>query len=392
MAATKEKIIKYFFTKLYNGGNFVELTVPFYRIKQLDKIYKNFYDKYSTIEQFELGQESFFADIKKSKSAYQEIKKQFELRRALQSCILTECFVAQTIANILNLTEIVDLKTSKTTPTKLAGLLYSAQKHSDGASFRYCYYNNQYSSIVLQCGASQTVDVVFLREKICIRIEIKEQHAKLEECDITGNYNEEGVLTATKDFMAGRAKYVPFIKQFNQTTNIFRMEGHNYKIENHLTEAQAREIINEVLDIKEIDIYLLIVDNKIIPVLSEYLYEFVSFEGSEIGTAGSNSKKVFTPIFAKKKIIDAGGLIEETGMVIMPFDPTLRIKKKGGNQYSRYPIGSLLFVELKNATIADGFISFEFEKIKQKVPTISIHLNSKMNQNSMAEQTKKLYL
>ena len=187
---SNEKTLKYFFQKLYNNGNLTNLIISSKRIKELDELYKNNFNKYSIFDDFEHDYPEYFADYKKSKSAYQEIKKQFNSNSGLQPCILTECFVAQTIANHLNLCEYIDLDSDDSVPVQLMGAIYAAKGYSDGSKFRYCYYNNHFDALVFQCGASGTVDIVFTKFNFSIRIEVKEQTAKLEECDIIGLYGK----------------------------------------------------------------------------------------------------------------------------------------------------------------------------------------------------------
>lgn len=385
-----DKTIKYFFTKLYNGGHLTELIIPSERIKQLDELYKTKHDKYLLFEDFENAFPLEFLDFTKSKSAYQEIKKQFLAQKGLQPCILTECFVAQTIANNLNLNQYIDLDDNPNVPAQLISTIFSAQGYSDGSTFRYCYYNDHFDALVFQCGASGTVDVVFTKYNLSIRIEVKEQTSKLEECDITGLYDENGHLIVSHKFQSERLKYVPYVLMFNALTNVFDMEGHNFKISQYLTDNKVKDIISDALDIKVVDVFILVVNNKLVPVLSKYLFDFVTFEGSEIRTAGRNYGKVFTPNFAKQKIISMGGTIDELGNVNMPYDPSLRVKGRGLDIYNRYGIGSLLFVKLENTQIIDDRIYFKFEDVCQKKPSISIHLNSTINNYSLIEQFRML--
>ena len=177
----------------------IGLIIPFDRIKKLDELYKVQHNSFSSFEDFENAFPLEFADYKKSKSAYKEIQKQFNNGMGLQPCILTECFVAQTLANHLHLNEYIDLDdVNAMVPSQLTGAIFAAQGYNDGSKFRYCYYNNHYDALVFQCGASGTVDIVFTKFNISIRIEIKEQVSKLEECDITGLYDEQGHLQLDK--------------------------------------------------------------------------------------------------------------------------------------------------------------------------------------------------
>lgn len=381
------KTIKYFFNQTFNSGNLIDLIVPFERIKKLDELYKVQHNSFSSFEDFENSFPQEFADYKKSKSAYKEIQKQFNNGMGLQPCILTECFVAQTLANHLHLNEYIDLDDVNTmVPSQLTGAIFAAQGYNDGSKFRYCYYNNHYDALVFQCGASGTVDIVFTKFNLSIRIEIKEQVSKLEECDITGLYDENGHLKLSTEFKQKRAKYVPFIHLFNALTNVFEMEGHNFNFSSYLEDEKAKSIIADALDIKVVDLFVLVVGNKLVPILSKNLFDFVTFEGSEIRTAGRNYGKVFTPEFAKSKIVNLGGSVDGNGIVSLPYNPENRVKGRNLDEYRRYSIGSLLFVKLEDTEVVNDVIRFPFSKICQKKPSISIHLNAKINHSSLLNQ------
>lgn len=385
--STNKKTIRYFFNQVFNDGNLIELIVPFEKIKKLDELYKVQHNSFSSFEDFEKTFPQEFVEYKKSKSAYKEIQKQFKNKMGLQPCVLTECFVAQTLANHLHLDEYIDLDdNSATVPNQLVGAIYSAQGYNDGSKFRYCYYNNHFDALVFQCGASGTVDIVFTKFNVSIRIEIKEQLSKLEECDITELYDENGHLQLSSEFKQKRAKYVPFIHLFNALTNVFAMEGHNFNFSSYLEDEKAKSIIANALDMKVVDLFVLVVGNKLVPVLSKYLFDFVTFEGSEIRTAGRNYGKVFTSEFAKAKIESLGGTVDADGFVSIPYDPRNRVKGRNLDEYKRYAIGSLLFVKLEETEVNNDIIKFPFSKICQKKPSISIHLNAKINDQSLLKQ------
>lgn len=389
--SNRQDTIKYFFNHIYNGGNLIDLIVPFEKIKKLDELYKNNHRLFSSFEDFENNFPNEFMYFKKSKSAYKEIKKQFSNKLGLQPCILTECFVAQTLADCFNLNEYIDLDDTKVfVPNQLAGAIFSAKGYSDGSKFRYCYFNNRFDTIIFQCGASGTVDIVFTKYNTNIRIEVKEQLSKLEECDITGLYDESGRLLINSKFRQKRSKYIPYIDLFNSVTNVFDMEGHNFNISNYLNDDKTKLIIYNALNIRVVDLFILVVGDKLVPVLSKELFDFVTFEGSEIRTAGRNYSKIFTPNFVKKKIIDLGGSIDDNNNVALPYQSSNRIKGRNISEYTRYPLGSLLFVKLEDVKIENNIIHFSLRKVFQKKPSISIHLNAKINEISLLNQFNEL--
>ena len=177
---------------------------------------------------------------------------------------------------------------------------------------------------------------------------------------------------------------------FNKKTNIFSLEGHNFNFSKYLKDDNAKSIISDALDIKVVDLFVLVVGNKLVPTISKYLFDFVTFEGSEIRTAGRNyRKKMFTPEFAKNKLLLMGALISDDN-VKLPYDEGLRIKGRNLNTYNRYAIGSLLFVKLEDCIINNNYIEFKFSKICQKIPSISIHLNAKINNECLNKQYHEL--
>ena len=135
---SNKKTIKYFFNQTFNSGHLIELIVPFEKIKKLDELYKVQHNSFATFSDFENAFPNEFVDYKKSKSAYKEIQKQFNNGMGLQPCILTECFVAQTLADHLHLNEYIDLDDiNATVPNQLVGAIYAAQGYNDGSKFRY---------------------------------------------------------------------------------------------------------------------------------------------------------------------------------------------------------------------------------------------------------------
>lgn len=384
------KTLKYLYSKLYHNKNLNNLLLELSRIKKLDDYYKRNFKKYDTFDEFEKSNPAIFADFKKSKSAYKEIINQFNSKNALQPCILTECFVAQTIANILDLNEFVDLDNDDNIPSKITRISFSSKRYTDGSAFRYCFYNKLYDAYVFQCGASSTIDIVFTKYNNSIRIEVKEQTAKLEECDITGLYDENGKLNIDNRFQAKRQSYKPFIDFFNYKTTVFDMEGHNFNFNNYLDDNSAKKIISDVLNIKVIDMFIFVVNNKIVPVLPDYLFDFVMFKGSEIRMAGRNKKKVFTPNKLIEKIYKLDGKINGT-TISLPYVDSNNTKGRGLDNFTRYSIGSLFFVPLEDTKRVNNNIEFEIDKVFQKVPSISIHLNAVINDEILNQQHDFLF-
>lgn len=95
-----------FLKDVYNGSNKMVLTSE--EIKNIEKFYKENYKKVKTFKEFLALNPSLTRKIKKVKGAYAEVERQFYSKRALQPGTLIECVLAQTIANMYNLTNFVD--------------------------------------------------------------------------------------------------------------------------------------------------------------------------------------------------------------------------------------------------------------------------------------------
>lgn len=343
-------------------------------IKRLNEIYKK---NYAFDSNFLLLEEKFKdckEALEKSPAAYCEIKKQYEKNMALQSSILTECFIAQTLANSLGLNQFADIdnKNAKI-PVQISNILFQQKNKKDGASFRYIYFNDSYDKVLVQCGDSSTIDAVFIKEKIGVRIEVKEEDSKANEADIP-KYDGNGKLVLTKTFKEKYPYYVPFVEIFNKKTDVFTMMGHNFNIVEYLDKDSFKRAIDGIISDKFIDLYIFQKDDFIIPIAAKDLFSSVGFSGSEIRTAGRNDKKLWLVDFAKSEIVRLGGKIEN-GKVYLPLDEKMYTIGRGKDVVTRYKINSLLFVRIADWKVEDGVISFGFEKIRQLKPSISFHLN-----------------
>src|SRR5690606_27495090 len=83
------------------------------KIKNLNEFYKNNFEDHTDYNQFLIQMGSLKEILEMSVSAEAEFRKQFERRMALQPAILSECFVAQTIANIFELDQFIDADEKK---------------------------------------------------------------------------------------------------------------------------------------------------------------------------------------------------------------------------------------------------------------------------------------
>ncbi|MBD5438993.1 MAG: hypothetical protein HDR37_10625 [Treponema sp.] len=367
----EERISDFFLNHLKSKK--LELIVPVKTIKKLNAIYKNFFCSAKNFDELNSKFDEFRKELNLSPAAFCELKKQFEKKMALQPSVLTECFIAQTLANSWRLDKFEDLDAKGFLPSKISNTLFGIKNKRDGASFRYIYFNDKADCVLVQCGDSSTIDAVFIKEKIGIRIEFKEELAKINEVDIP-SYDDGGKLLVGNDFKSKYPYYAPFVEIFNNKTNIFKMMGHNFKLADYLDEENSKRIIENIVDAKFIDAYILLKGNSLIPVLGKNLHSCVGFSGSEIRTAGKNSKKLWSIDFAKNEIARLGGKIVD-GKVFLPLSEKMYVTGRGMDIVTRYKINPLIFVRIEHTEVANGIISFDFEKIEQLKPTISLHLS-----------------
>ncbi len=367
----EEKVSEFFVNQLKSKN--LELIVPVKTIKKLNAIYKNFFQSARNFDELNFHFREFKNELYLSPAAFCELKKQFEKKMALQPSILTECFIAQTLANFWGLDKFEDLDAKGFIPSEISNILFGIKNKRDGASFRYIYFNDKADFVLVQCGDSSTIDAVFIKEKIGIRIEFKEELAKINEVDIP-SYGDDGKLVVSDDFKTKYPYYAPFVEIFNQKTNVFEMIGHNFNLVDYLDEENSKKIIESIVDAKFINAYVLLKGNTLIPVLGRNLHSSVGFSGSEIRTAGKNAKKLWSVDFAKNEISRLGGKIAD-GKVFLPLNEKMYVTGRGMDIVTRYKINPLIFVRIEYTQVEGGIISFDFEKIEQLKPTISLHLS-----------------
>jgi len=384
------KSLIYLFNKIYNGGDLINIITTITKIKSMNKYYKNNFTRYDNFEELLFNMGSLRTELEKSHSALAEFEKQYNRNLALQPAILTECFISQTLANILGLNNFLDAdENEENIPGNLLmALIRSKGGDLEAATPRYIYYNDNSSIVLLQYGDSSSIDAVFVKNGYRVRLEIKEEKAKLGEYDL--NYNEEGVLIPTRNIINNHPEYIKFIDVFNNTTDMFSHMGSNFKIGSYLEDDLLNSIVDRVFALGRIDLYILQKGNKIFAVPSNNLLKCVDVtKGSEIRTAGRNSYAVFTPDRLMTFIHEQGGTIENN-IVTLAYDQDNETEARGGTRISRYKINSLFFVPYQFVTIENNFVSFDLTKVKQNKATIAIHLNAEINEDALRESFEEL--
>lgn len=382
---SKNKALKYIYSKLYNNGNFTNLSIKTGTIRKINNFYKNNFSSFDNFDDFTNEMGDLFQRLSLSQSALCEVKKQFTSNKGLQPAILSECFVAQSIADNLGLSHFIDSdEKADNIPTNLLLTLVSFQGVTGKAFPRYIYHNDRNNIVLLQYGDSSSIDAIFVKDKLSVRIEIKEQKSKLSEPDISGLYDENGKLLIDQKFKEKYPNYISYINIFNQQTNVFNYIGHNFKIFDYLDRETVDNILDNVFQTKIIDLFILQYKNKIFPVISSDLIYNIDMSGSEIRTAGRNHLPVFTPNFLKTTIRDLGGIILDD-IVTLPFNRQSISKGRNISRSTRYKLNSLLFVYIEKIKTSDNYVSFNINDIRQLKPTISIHLDVKINEQVLSE-------
>ncbi len=358
----KNELVREVFNLLYNDANLVRILASSNEIKQIENFYKNNYKKITNYNSLiSLMETGLFNILKSSPAALSEFEKQFTRKKTLQPGILNECFILQTLANKLNLDSCQDMDITKPLQSK-------------DKTPRYKYYSSSAlnNGLLLQYGDPSSTDAVFIKGLDIINIEIKDSNSKLEELDL--KYQENGKLSPSNYIKKNVPDYIKLLDEFNLKTNIFNEAGSNYTLK--ISDNDAKEIINKVSQKKRTNLYLLKHNDYIIPVPSDYLFDIVDISTSEIRPAGRNYCKVFTPKNLSMELHNQNAIFLNN-IIKLKYNPLMEVKGRLTNTITRYSINSLYFVKYNDTNIQDTYVIFPLAAIKQKKPTISIHLKVK---------------
>ncbi len=376
------------FNQIYNGGKLTKLITTKKNIKRLDRFYKDNFQLYDDYDTFYSNLDSSLKKVLVlSHAANSEFEKQFKKRQALQPAILNECYVIQTIANLLNLNHFIDAdEKQENVPAHLLASLIKAKGGELEAQFpRYIYHGDNAGVVLLQYGDSASIDSIFVNEGFRIRMEIKDPKAKMGEYDL--NYGEDGKLIATDKIENEFPEFVKYINDFNSKWTIFNHAGSNYKL--NIDHESAQEIVDATYKTKKLDLYLLQDSSKIFALPSSHLLDNIDFTGSEIRPAGRNHYAVFTPENLKNTLKKQGAKIEGN-QVKMLYEGSKKKKGRGMTTITRYDINSLYFLKIDDIKVGGGYVEFDLTKVRQKKPTISMHAYTVLNPSKLATIYKEL--
>ncbi len=361
-------------------------------VKQIEKFYKDNYKKVATFAEFLKINPPITKKIKKAKGVYAEIERQFNSQSALQPGTIIECVLAQTIANMYNLTCFVDSFHSYIRELP-ANVLPYLRAEENTLLCRYIYYDpNNYKNFLIQYGNPTLYDAdLFLNNQI-VKLEFKDRLARAGERDIK-QYDEKGKLLMDNAFLSENSEYIPLINQFNEKTDIFsRYRPECLKVNyNEFDEKTKKAILRSYFTNLGIDtIVTLDKDNKLIAITINCVdgtenFAIISTDGSEIRPAGKNSGKVFTPIFLHNSIINIGGEIINNKASVPVKSMQNRIGRGTDGDITGKKINNLLFVPLEKIKQENDKYLFNLDDVKQLKPTVAIHLKIIVDKSELKE-------
>ena len=348
-----------------------QLNINLQEIKEINNFYKMNYNDYNNIEELQKHHPEIYSLIARAgESALLEISKQLKNAKALQPGIITECVYLDSLAKFLGLNNCVasDNLTSLATTFDI------------GNTARFIYFNENNNSTIylIQYGDPLSIDAKLFYQGEFYNIEVKEPKAKSNEIDIP-SYTDEGYLLTDDRFINMYSDYVPLIDLFNQETNMLRMIGHNYPLVNN---QQNIFLLNKYVERKNID-YVLSADNdNLLLIRGSDIGSFFSTIGSEIRTAGKNSKKYFTPVLLKQ-VLSKKSISEDNDLYTLPLDSVSLTTGRGQQNITRIKINNFFFLKIEDCAYNNDVVVFNIKNIKQLKPTLSVHMSLNTNFNNL---------
>lgn len=292
--------------------------------------------------------------IDRSPAMRQGFISSYKSGRYLQPGYLTEINVCATLAAMLNLQYNSDINEANL-----------RHQYTDGSGNYLKEYGN--------CGMS---DIYFIAaDGMVTTIEVKEP------LSLGGDYDlgitEEGKLfpkiATNREFPESAQK---ILNEFNAVDSIFNHIGHNIKLSNT---GYLQDILNSYLGDKNIDYIATYSEttNDLLYFPVEELSEHVSFEGSEIRTAGKNKVNVYTPNAFKQAMLSIGCVIDSNNIVAIPKATVeLRIARGSCGRVTGVKINPIFYFEIEDIIKEDDeFYYANVSKGKQLKQGISVHLN-----------------
>ena len=359
---------------IYNNNS--NLIINDNDVKYINNYYKKNLGRANSYDEL-LADEKFSSLLNKLHSAEYEIKKQFLVKKALQPGIIAECNFSESLAKVLNLNKVIDLDNAKynDVPKEFSEFVQGSSQTFSGA--RYLFYNNKNKSIfIFQYGNPALGDAEIIYNGIKVRLEYKERSAKLGEYDLL--YDNNGYLIASDKIKKDFRPMLMLIDSFNHNTNVFDEIGHNFNSFDKNTCIMAAKTY---MHYKEIDIIISSVDDEIVALTDDcfsYLLQngeyAISLKGSEIRTAGRNSKSVWTIDHFNSVLKELNAVNIENDLYYIDEHNVVFSTAKGKEDLSRMKIKNVYYVRIDDIQKKDKGYVFCFSSVKQLVPTISIHM------------------
>ena len=368
------------------------------QLKKIEKFFINNADLTSDIIQAMKQEKSIGDCIDVLKSGKDEIVKQHAKQKGLQSGILSECLIAQTLADIHELEFYEDIETNAPSSTLLSLVKDNKLEHLLGNT-RYVYYSQQKEIIIFQCGNPNTNDLHIHLKAGDVISEIKDIPALIQDIDLL--YDNNGKLIIPDELRKQSPACAEVIERFNAETDVISSAGQNYQIGTSASDDLCRQIIKEFASNSNAEVLFLLVKNDLIAVLVDDIAKKFSngkpiftFKQSEIRTTGKNARA--TP-FAPKLVEDAiREYCEETSnpnilRIAKANDKVIGWKTgRGKKDKTRFKITEQIFVRTKDITETDDYYEFDKSKINQTKSSITVHLNFPHKKEDMKEYYKDI--
>lgn len=293
-----------------------------------------------------------------------QIKKSYENGKNIQSAVFSECSYAQTLANMLSLTKIVNCSNTSYSFPKLAREIMAANSLVP----RYVYINANNTKLLIQAGGHGGIDCAYLSldDNFACTIEFKERGAKTSEPDLP-KYHEDGNMLITPQFLTKYPQFkemledqkdLNFFEVMGNNIHDFRDESIDIAVSNNYLEKFADVICTE-----DIDGYLVMIP-------ADQVSQWANLEG-EIRPAGRNHYNVWTPNALNNFLREKDAIINSDIVTISINKLETRTERGGNGRISGYKINPLFFIYLKDCTVNGNTISFNINKIQQLNPTIA---------------------
>jgi hypothetical protein len=299
-----------------------------------------------------------------------ELNKAINNVNLIQSAIFSECVYAQTLANMLKLSEFYIFSDSPNCLDKSVINLISSYNLVP----RYIYKSSDGRRALVQAGGPGGTDsaLIQVEDNHVFTIEFKEAGAKTSEPDLPA-YGEDGFLISTREYESTNSQFKSMIEeQIKKRLNFWEVMGSNVNdfdplnVQIAVTENYASKKYADVICVEDINSYLTMIP-------ANQAIHWANIRG-EIRPAGRNKYSVWTPNKLVEFIIEMGGRINGSNVVIA-LDKLGQAKRRGGNDdVNRYKINSIFFIYARDLVIKNGEAYFKIDDVYQLKPTISAHM------------------